>query len=453
MSKFESSPLVQSVQQQLTNLSIDRTKSFVAGVSGGVDSMVMLYLLHRLGYPVMALHCNYQIRGEASDADQQMVEETAQFFGLECLSVRLELDKEATGNFQNAAREERYRIFEEIRIEIGAHYIATAHHRDDQVETILQKLLRGSGMPAWKGMKPLSGVICRPMLAVTKEQIERFAKEFHVPYRDDASNLETSYARNFLRHEWKPRLEEFFPGWEDNILRLRDRAEEFELLADAQLKAIRAGEGALHRKRLLELPEALRAPLLFRFAVQQASDFTPTKGLETALRALPALETGQSVQLSPRYALVRNRDQFEWAEQADPTVHIEWPEDEEAVSLPFGLEAARAEWDGELDPATLQFDSDAVSWPLTVESWQSGDRIQPLGMSGTKLVSDLLTDAKISSAQKKEALVIRSFDGTLCAVIFPHSDSQRRVGVVSERVRCTPATNEIIYIANKDTNR
>ena len=144
--------------------------------------MAMLYLLHRFDIDTVVVHCNYQLRGGASDADQELVEDICMHWKMECVSLRFDSLKESDGNFQDWARSRRYQAFEDIKNEYTANLILTAHHQDDQLETILQKVLRGSGIASWKGMEMLEGDLFRPLLNVSKSQIMEFVQEANVPY-------------------------------------------------------------------------------------------------------------------------------------------------------------------------------------------------------------------------------------------------------------------------------
>jgi len=262
MSKFESSPVAKAFQKSVKNYLPD-SSTLITGVSGGPDSMALMYLLHRFELDTVIVHCNYQMRGEDSEKDQRLVEKMSAFWGFECVAVRLE--KETSSNFQEWARERRYEVFFDLKREFDADFVTTAHHQDDQIETILQRILRGSGVSAWRGIKPMENQLFRPLMEVSKSEIMKFAEEFNIPYRIDNSNEESTYARNFLRHNWFPELQNFFPGWRDNILKLSARATEFELMTDEVLKSVKTNNRSLSRSDFLNLPDPIRPPVLYQF--------------------------------------------------------------------------------------------------------------------------------------------------------------------------------------------
>ncbi|MEX0823570.1 MAG: tRNA lysidine(34) synthetase TilS, partial [Balneolaceae bacterium] len=170
MSKFESSSVVKSFKKH-GEILLKKNNPVVVGVSGGPDSMALLYILYRLAVPTVVVHCNYQLRGRASEADQDLVEQICILWEMECVAVRFDTMGEEGHNFQDWARDERYRIFRDIKKEADADYILTAHHRDDQIETIFQKILRGAGLAAWKGISVCEGDLYRPLLEVSKADI------------------------------------------------------------------------------------------------------------------------------------------------------------------------------------------------------------------------------------------------------------------------------------------
>src|SRR5690554_2848885 len=201
---------------------------FIIAVSGGADSMALLYLLNKLNYQALAVHINYQKRGEESDLDQELVEQMAFAWGFECITLRPNPDEAKGENFQNWAREQRYAIFRDLKREYKADAIITAHHQDDQVETILQKVFRGSSPIAWRGMKAWNGELFRPLLNFTKEEILNYCEEEAIPYRTDSSNYEADFARNIIRNKLSDTLDGNFPGWKQNILALQYQGEMHE---------------------------------------------------------------------------------------------------------------------------------------------------------------------------------------------------------------------------------
>lgn len=411
--------------------------------------MSLLYILHRLNIQTTVVHCNYGLRGEESDSDQTMVEEISAMWEMECISTRLDAGEAEGDNFQNWARDRRYQIFRDLKVELHTDYIVTAHHQDDQIETILQKILRGAGMGSWKGMAIVEDDIFRPLLSCSKEMIRIFANEFEIPFREDRSNFTDDYARNFLRNEWAPKLDLLFPGWRENLLKIRQRSEEFSFLTDELLSQIQTRRDCIDRKRLRKIRPSLFPVLILEFIKQNIPDYSVSAGFLDRVTDILELQTGGEIRINDHYSLMRNRDEI--------LLHQNRPEKKREIiigheDLDDGevstgqLSISLKPWNNQLELEALQFDAERFRWPLTLSDWKDGDSIQPLGMEGSQLISDLLTNSKISSAQKKQTKVIQSFDGIICAVIFPHKDKNGRIGVISDRVKCSASTSQTVTI-------
>lgn len=451
MSKFESSPLNRQFKKLKKSFPKLSSGKVVMGVSGGPDSMSLLYLLHRHQVDTIAVHCNYQLRGKSSDLDQALVEEICMLWGLECVSVRLNPDESKGENFQDWARNERYHIFQAIHKEYEADYIMTAHHEDDQLETIFQKILRGSGMISWRGMNLLEGLLMRPLLEISKNEIMKFVQEFNIPYRIDGSNEESTYARNFIRNQWFPELNRLFPGWKSNLLELTGRAEEYRVMADLILAQTMDSKGQLHRGRFLDLEDALKPVIMHRFIQKSGHAIEVSRGFLSNLSGLNELQTGKGFQISESIVLMRERESFVIHKvrlQTDSAVVIEQEDLNQKVLL-YGLEWYIDSEFSVVDPSQLQLNYNKLLFPLTIRQWIAGDQLQPLGMEGTQNVADLLTNHKISATAKKHAKVVESFDGTVYAVIFPDRNKSGQLGVISDKVRCENDTKKTLTIGIK----
>ena len=450
MSKFESALAVREFRKQLKNCFPESTPHFICGASGGVDSMCLLYLLHRFGLHATVVHINYGMRGRESDKDQELVEQMANLWRFESVSAKFEPGERDQNNFQAWARDVRYRVFRDLMDETGADYIITAHHRDDQVETILQKIFRGAGLSNWKGMNVLDGDLFRPLLEVPKDEITEFAKANEIPFREDQSNLEATYARNVIRLKLAPELDTFFPGWSDNILKISQRAEEAERLTGEILRRVSEGEGILNREKYLELDSGIRPVILAEFIRRSVQDGRISGGIKEIAVDLVKLESGGELSLPEGLQLVRDRERIVLkhpGRETEKQVITIYSTDQ----LPFQLDGGKIsvdKWDGNFSRQELVSDLKAISFPLKIRRWCDGDRIIPLGMNGSKLVSDLLTDHKISSVQKRDAKVVESFDGNLCAVIFPHITANGLPGVIADPVKCTDQTKQVLKLSN-----
>ena len=446
MNKFESYPAVKKFQHELKQINADSAK-FIVGVSGGPDSMALLYMMHRFDLNPFVVHCNYQLRGKASDDDQKMVEDVCTLWELECVSVKLDPEKNEHENFQLWARNKRYTIFRDILREEGADFIVTAHHEDDQLETILQKVLRGSGISAWKGISVNDKELFRPLLKVSKSEIMQFVQEKNVPYRIDSSNEESTYARNFLRHQWFPKLQQLFPGWRSNILKLSDRAAEYDLMAETIFNSISDDSLSIRKTEFLNLPEEIQKSMIYKLLKKNGFADTITKGFLKNVANLDGLQTGKALKVDEKAKIISDRERFLLIKESNTAVHIKVNRKDTGNGIEVqGIRIIENEYSPGFAESELKLDANRVKFPITIRNWQDGDEITPLGMSGSQNISDLLTNRKIRPSQKKEAIIIESFDGTICAIIFPHITKKKQLGTISELVKCTAETKITLTI-------
>jgi tRNA(Ile)-lysidine synthase len=385
-------------------------------VSGGIDSMVLLHVLRSLGYSCRIAHVDFELRGKESDEDHLFVRDFAQREQLPFRSVRVDPRNAPTGvSIQMAARELRYAWFKEL-LQEGPAVLALGHHRDDALETLLLNLVRGMGAQGWRGMPPLTlldeGCIGRPLLDVGRTQIAAYALEHGVTFREDASNADPKYLRNRVRHELLPMLENLRPGARSVLARNAALLAELSKAAASQLAMetkdlVSDGDGVL-RIPLSKLRESA-APHLF--LMELVSDFYAHPDLvEQVLTAVDMGHTGaqfavggQMITLAKDHLAVHGAgvDSFSFAisvSEARFGHHgpFQWktclPGD---VEFPLGMHTV---W---LDLAKLQF-------PLVIRPWQKGDRMRPIGLGGSKLVSDILIDAGVPRYSKHSVHVLLS---------------------------------------------
>jgi tRNA(Ile)-lysidine synthase len=452
MNRLESVTIIKQVDHFFDDyFSKKKPVSGILGVSGGPDSMSLLYIFSKLQVDLTVVHCNYQLRGDDSDKDQKLVEDTASMWGYDTISTRLDPSEAKNQNFQNWARKKRYQIFRDLKHETGSDFIATAHHQDDQLETIIQKILRGAGLTAWQGMKVWEGELFRPLLNLSKADILKFASENHIPYRHDSSNEESTYARNFLRNGWFPVLDDLFPGWRENILKVPDRAKEHEELSKSLIRSIISDHNRIIRERFLPLGTDVQRTLILQILKTVDSNISVSSGSLANLDNLGSLQTGKKLEINERWSILRDREHFlliDEKKQVDVFNHVSITKENLAEGeLNFdGIKMNQSEWNGEIDPDALQMNADQLQWPLKLRTWRDGDEINPFGMEGSQKISDLLTNNKIPASEKPSVLVCETSGEKICAVIFPYISSIGKPGTIAEWVRCTPETEKIIEI-------
>ncbi len=446
MSKSALNSFEQSLKQ-LFGEHFSKNDHFVAGISGGLDSMVLMYDLHRLQISADIVHVNYGLRGEESDLDQELVEQLAFEWGFSCQSLRLRYDEEENGNLQLWARKERYRIFEEIRREVRGRAVITAHHQDDQVETILQKIFRGSAPETWKGMPVLSETgIFRPLLPFSRKQIRDYAESRAVPFRDDSSNRESKYARNFIRLIMDEQLKELFPGWKENVLNLQDFGKQNKELLSFVLDEITEGTSRINKRKLEAFSDHLQLALIKKL-VEREGALKLSRGMLEELSKWKELQTGKSLQIKGDIKLTADRNYLTLQSEAD-AFHVKLAEG--GISHEYFIDhiiLSRSQFYHQ--PPALCLDYDKLSFPLELRNRRKGDRFSPLGMKGSKTIADLLTDQKIPPSEKEKTLVLSSADGTIYAVIFPEYSGKSKIGAIADHVKVSEQTENYLVIKSK----
>ena len=405
--------------------------ALLVGVSGGVDSMTLLDVLRRLGYRVQAAHVNYGLRGDASDADEALVRAYGERHGI---PVHVEaMDGPAmqadTGSFQEAARQARYTFFDTIARREGLPVVAAAHHADDQAETVLMHLFRGAGIEGLSGMPPARPLLpgsavrlVRPMLSVSRREIEAYAAANGVPWRTDASNAESAYRRNALRNDILPAIEAAFgPVAIAHIAGAAERVRAYRTASfEPALKDYLASALVDDRDERWLREEALRAmPTVWRrrVALEALARWSPAtpRTAASAARVLALLEaqTGRRAVFAAgtfwreREALVFVHAEAlgAYSEQQLPAGgSVDVPVGQIVMSLP-GPAPARP---NSGSPNAVWLAADRVNLPLTVRAWRAGDRLHPFGMTHSRNVSDLLTDARVPSHSRAAWPVVLS---------------------------------------------
>ncbi|WP_247234392.1 tRNA lysidine(34) synthetase TilS [Telluribacter sp. SYSU D00476] len=384
-------------------------------VSGGIDSVVMVDLFSKAGLHLGIAHCNFGLRGEESEVDELFVKELAEQYGVPFYTKRFDTAAYARDrdvSTQMAARDLRYAWFEEVRRQEGYDYIATAHHSNDAIETVLLNLVRGTGLAGLRGITFRNGALIRPLLFASREQIEQYAAIHSLRWREDSSNQSTYYRRNLLRHQVVPVLRQINPSLEDTFQLTAERLRAAEALLAAHMKewqqqAVRT-EGAVLRISIASLLQATEP--VYRLAeLLQPHGFT----YQQAQQIVNTLEglAGKLFQ-SPTHTLVKDRTELLLMPTPLPSEEVLIEESSTMVQFGptlFSIErlARPSQFQIATNPHTATFDSDKLKYPLRLRSWRQGDWFCPLGMGGKKKkVSDLLVNLKIPRTLKETIPVL-----------------------------------------------
>jgi tRNA(Ile)-lysidine synthase len=371
-------------------------------VSGGGDSVALLDLAVAAGADVSALHVNYGLRGEESDADEEFVRELCSSLGVQLFVEAVDLGA-GSGNLQAQARDARYALAE--RLAEGDY--ATGHTASDQAETVLYRLAVSPGSRALHGMTARRGRLVRPLLGVTREEVRDYLRSRGLRWREDPSNADRRFARARVRGDLIEALRTVGPAPERTIAETaRQLREEAEVLDDAVSAALeRLGGGpAVSAPELLRERPAVRRLLLRRLA-EQAGGELPAGATEEIFalggRGSKSLDLGGGLRVIVEYGTLR----FTRAPEAaapDP------------VELPVPGHARFGDWEVEAAPGGAgEVSVTGVSSPLTVRAWTEGDRIRPAGVGGTKTLQDLFTDRKVPRALRHTLPVVVSGDAVV----------------------------------------
>lgn len=414
--------------------------SFLLAVSGGKDSVVLADLMLRLeAHPDMALaHCNFQLRGEASDGDEAFVEHLARRYQVPFLGKRfdtLAYARQTGSSVQVAARNLRYAWLEEVRAEEGYTWIVTAHHQQDSIETFLFHFARGTGLPGLTGIPERNGRIIRPLLPFSRKQIDGYYQHAGLEHREDATNAETKYARNKIRHEVIPVLRKLNPGFAKAAGRTIDNLQQTQFLwewaiaywQDELVKQKEEGHLAIQTRPLLEAP--FGRGLLFELLRPAEVNATMMQDVWLAIREQ---KTGAVFHAGAKDILVDRNEILVRPKGTDTKWSAAIEAHTSSVQLSDGVlmisKPQAVPDDFERPGAVALMDAEEVVFPLHVRRWRAGDRFQPLGMNGQhKKMQDYFTDQKYSRYDKENIWILVNGDGRICWIVGERMDHRFRI--------------------------
>ncbi len=397
---------------------LDSNELYIVALSGGADSVALLLLLHEHGYRVHAAHCNFHLRGDESDRDEAFCVELCKHLGVELHRVHFDTQTYADlhkVSIEMAARELRYQWFEQLRKDIGAAGICVAHHRDDSVETVLLNLVRGTGLRGLCGIQPKNGAVLRPLLCVSRTEIEAFLNEKEQGYVTDSTNLEADVQRNIVRLQVLPLLQKLNPAVADNIQRTCENLMEAQNVLTGILDN-------LNKSNILELSELSQycSSEYFVFEWLKKYGFNGSQ-----VTQLLKAETGKIITSSTGYEALKDRDRIVVEESLKPMKIMRIPEEgcyrlNESCQLKVQKSAVYVSKISHI--ATL--DAAKVSFPLVVRRVEEGDWMQPYGMKGRKLLSDMMTDLKMNVFEKRRQLVVVDAQGNVLWLVGIRVDAR-----------------------------
>lgn len=424
-------------------------------VSGGVDSVTLCELCRQAGYPFTIAHCNFQLRGEESLRDEEFVKSLAARYGVGILIQRFETGAYAQSrkcSIQVAARELRYTWFKEI-LEAPASpgktmptRIVTAHHADDNIETVLMNFFKGTGIAGLRGILPKHGNIVRPLLFATKDEIIQFAELSQLNWVEDSSNAKDTYSRNYIRHKLLPVIREIYPQAESNLAggieRFRDIESIYRDKVNEVTKKLVERKGDELHIPILKL-EKTNAPRAILYELIHPLGFTSAQ-IEEVMHLLQS-ETGRYI-VSQTHRVLKNRNWLIIAPLASQQIsHVIIESGTDNISFPGGGLTLRTTGQAigqprhELpasNPCVAHLDARDISFPLMLRKWKPGDYFYPLGMRKKKKLARFFVDQKLSAIDKEKAWVLE-MDKKIIWVIGMRID---------DRFRITDGTREILEI-------
>ena len=411
---------------------------FLLAISGGVDSVVLTHLFAEAKIPFSIAHCNFQLRGEESNEDMQSVKNLAASHQVKfhCQFFETKVAQKGSGeSTQMIARKLRYDWFNELLSKYNYEKLVTAHHLNDNVETVLLNIARGTGIKGLTGIAPVSDQLLRPLLFATKEEILHYAKEKNLTWREDSSNQSDKYKRNLIRHHAIDIFEQLNPNFlhtfSDNIERWKSLAEHVAV----EVKKLDAN---------FKTPTGWTIEEVFLKTISNHAillEWLKEKGFaENQFQELLKAKLSGKQWEAENYVAVYDRGRLMISEKiATKTIEITIEKGQTEVLLPDGkmiISTIPTPQNLAQPNVIALFDTSKLVFPLKLRKWQKGDKFQPFGMKGKKKISDFLIDAKVPIHEKEKVLVLLSGD-EICWLVGWRTD---------ERFKVEKASGEIIRI-------
>ena len=416
----------------------------LVALSGGADSVALLRILRELDYHIEAAHCNFHLRGDESNRDEQFVKDLCNSLNIPIHLIHFDTAEYASlhqVSIEMAARDLRYGYFNQLCQDIGAKTVCVAHHRDDAVETLLMNLLRGSGIHGLTGIRPKNGLVVRPLLGVSRQDILDYLHSIGQDYVTDSTNLQDDVLRNKLRLNVLPLLKDINPNVAENIDKTAIYLQETEkiyndfIARELDQLITKEGNTGSQTLKICKITEHI-APetVLHEWLSPYGFNASQTAQILHALKG----ESGREF-LSPSHALLIDRDSLILEPKTSEIKPLRIPEPGNYRFSPEILFSVKTSDDISVSKSDdcITLDAANIQFPLTIRKVASGDVFCPFGMEGHKLVSDFLTDRKISLFEKRRQLVVTNANGDILWLVGQRADN---------RYRITPQTTKVLVM-------
>ncbi len=422
------------------NLPFLKEKKLLLAVSGGLDSMVLVQLLQQLDYDISIAHCNFNLRGEESDGDEDLITTYAKDNNLKIFVTRFDTALFASDNklsIQVAARQLRYMWFDELLLENSLDHLLTAHHLDDSLETFLINFTRGTGLEGLTGIPQQNGKIVRPLLPFTRNEILAYAEENDIQWREDSSNASDKYLRNKLRHDIVPVLKALNPSFANSFLQTLENLRQAQsLVEDASILVYMQVVSEKDDQKHFNIAQLKKLPNYKAYLYQWFSPFGFTAWDD--IYALLDAQSGKYV-LSGNFRLLKDREVLILEPVPNDYKSVfEITEEHKIIVEPIKLSFAITQTINNNATKKIIFvDNQLIKFPLILRKWQEGDYFCPIGMNGLKKkVSKYFKDEKFSLGEKENTWLLCS--GNDIIWITGHR--------ADERFKVTETTNTILKI-------
>jgi len=405
--------MLEKLKQNITSqFPFLKGKKLLIAISGGLDSVVLTQLFHSLNFDISLAHCNFHLRGLESDADEEFVKNIGKKLALETFTTGFNTNEYASTNktsTQIAARELRYHWFQELVVKHQFEYVLTAHHADDNLETFLINLSRGTGLEGLTGIPAINNTIVRPLLIFSREEIEQFANKNRIEWREDQSNASTKYVRNKIRHQIIPILKELNPtvlnSFQKTTANLKGSQQIInDTITQVKKKVISADENGITKLNIAVI-QKLSNPKAYLFELLKSYYFTEWNDIENLLSA----QSGKHV-FSKTHRLLKDRDFLLLTEvpAQKKLSEILITKNTKEIFDPFHLRLENVSEIQQLHENTLFLDADKLTFPLKLRKWEKGDSFYPIGMQGKKKLSKFFKDEKYSLITKENTWLLCS---------------------------------------------
>ncbi|MFC2127675.1 tRNA lysidine(34) synthetase TilS [Bacteroidota bacterium] len=416
-----------------------KNNPLLIAVSGGIDSVVLTHLIHKVNTNCTIAHCNFNLRGKDSDADEEFVKKLGSILSIPVITIRFDTLKYAEENnlsIQMAARELRYNWFEKIIQNNNCKYILTAHHKDDALETFLINFTRGTGLDGLTGIPEVNGNIIRPLLTFSREEVLQYAAENTIEWREDKSNSSTKYFRNKIRHTIVPVLKELNPNLLKSFDKTTQNLSESKLLIEDRINSLKKhfsqidnkGNLTISTKELLKLTN----PKAYLYELLKPYGFTAGEDVVDLLKA----QSGKQL-FSKTHRLIKDRDElilttFKGESKAEYLIQ----EATNIIENPIGLKLSDVATSTHQNPQIVFIDKSLLKFPLILRKWENGDYFHPIGMQGKKKLSKYFKDEKLSLLEKENTWLLCNNDEIIWVI------GQR----LDNRYKTTSKTKHILKI-------